>query len=85
MTILDKMNLFEIIISGALFSYTGATVRWIYSSISRTIFNKPKFTYSEYVYGPKNSTDYYDIHGHEFNNYLIGFITVMGTLILLLT
>src|SRR5690554_8096090 len=43
------------------------TLRWIYRSIWRTIFNKPKFRYREYIDGPKKSKDHFDESGHQFN------------------
>lgn len=55
----------------------GGTVRWIVGSLWRTIFNKPKFTYKEYIYGPKQSKDYYDEYGHRFNNSFIGVICIL--------
>lgn len=56
-------------------NYIGATIRWIYGSIWRTIFKKPKFTYKEYLYGPNNSIDHFDVYGHQFNNKIIGMVT----------
>ena len=50
--------------------------------IWRTIFNKPKFTYQEYINGPKRK-NYYDEMGHEFNNRIIAFI-VIGIVVCLL-
>ena len=60
----------------------GGTIRYIYGSIWRTIFNKPKFTYKEYINGPKRK-NYYDEMGHEFNNRIIAFI-VIGIVVCLL-
>lgn len=57
-----------------ILNFIGGTVRWIYGSIWRTLFNKPKFTYSEYINGSKNSKDYIDSMGHRFNNIIIGMI-----------
>ena len=47
------MDFFQIIIGRYIFNYIGGTIRWIYGSIWRTIFNKPKFSYREYIDGPK--------------------------------
>lgn len=60
----------------------GGTLRWIYGSVWRTIFNKPKFTFKEYLWGPKKSKDYYDKH-HLFNNGFVAiiFIIALGFLI----
>ncbi|WP_456442583.1 hypothetical protein [Psychroserpens sp.] len=64
------------IIGGIIINYIGATVRWIYGAIWRTLFNKPKFTFNEYIHGPKNSDDYFDEMGHQFNNKIIGVIFI---------
>ena len=57
-------------------NYVGASVRWAYGTVWRTIFNKPKYTYSEYVNGPNDSDDHFDEVGHQFNNRIIGIITI---------
>jgi hypothetical protein len=57
-------------------NYIGATVRWTYGTIWITIFKKPKYTYSEYVNGPNDSTDSFDEVGHQFNNKIVGIITI---------
>ncbi len=53
------------------FNFIGAVIRWCYGSIWRTLFKKKKFTFKEYLYGPKES-GYYDDMGHQFNNRIIG-------------
>ncbi len=63
-------------LGGAILNFTGGTLRWIYGSIWRTIFKKSKFTYREYIDGPKNSDDYFDSVGHRFNNIIIGIIFI---------
>jgi len=67
---------------GELFNFIGAVVRWIYGSIWRTIFQKPKFTFVEYLRGPKQSDDWFDQTGHTFVNRIIGFITLMLLILL---
>ena len=57
-------------------NFVGGTIRWIYGSLWRTIFNKPKFTFNEYLYGPKKSEDYFDKTAHKFNNIIIGLIAI---------
>ena len=64
-------------IGGLLFDYVGAVVRWIYGTIWRTIANKPKYKFREYVHGPENSDDWFDMTGHNFVNRVIGFITIV--------
>lgn len=78
------MNFFQIIIGRYIFNYIGGTVRWIYGSIWRTIFNKPKFTYNEYINGPKNLKDHFDEYGHQFNNRLVGIGFLVGIVIILM-
>lgn len=67
------MNFIEIISGKFFLNYIGGILRFIYGTIWRTIFNKPKFTFKEYIYGPKRK-NYYDKMGHEFNNQMIAFV-----------
>tara|TARA_Y100000815_G_scaffold262804_1_gene276624 strand:- start:456 stop:695 length:240 start_codon:yes stop_codon:yes gene_type:complete len=78
------MDLFQIIIGRSIFNYIGGTIRWIYSSIWRTIFNKPKLNYREYIDGPKNSKDHFDEFEPQFNNRLIGIGFLVGIVIILM-
>ena len=77
------MDFIEIITGRFILNYIGETLRFIYGTIWRTIFDKPKFTYKEYISGPKRP-NYYDKKGHEFNNRLIAF-TFLGIIIVMLT
>ena len=79
------MDFPQIIFGRYIFNYIGGTIRWIYGSIWRTIFNKKKFTYKEYIYGPKNSKDHFDQFGHEFNNRVITVILLIGLIIIFLS
>jgi len=66
----------EVIAEGIIYlivTIVGGTLRWIYGSVWRTIFNKPKFSYKEYLYGPNKSKDHFDKY-HLFNN---GFVAVI--------
>lgn len=76
------MDIIEIITGRFILNYIGGTIRYIYGTIWRTIFNRPKFTYKEYINGPKRK-NYYDEMGHEFNNRIIAFI-VIGIIVCLL-
>lgn len=67
-------ELIGFIIIRALFNFIGACLRWIYGTTWRTIANKPKFTFKEYLNGPKKSSDYYDQMAHGQNNIWIGAI-----------
>ncbi len=55
-------------------NFIGDTLRWLYGSVWRTIARRPKFTYSEYLYGSKKSDDRYDTLAHGFNNAMLGFL-----------
>ncbi|MDT0608051.1 hypothetical protein [Croceitalea rosinachiae] len=70
------IRFFQIIFGGIIFNFIGASIRWIYGSVWRTLFNKPKFTFKEYLYGPKGTNDYYDKNAHELNNKLIGIFAI---------
>tara|TARA_B100000949_G_C14237245_1_gene431754 strand:- start:314 stop:556 length:243 start_codon:yes stop_codon:yes gene_type:complete len=59
----------------AIFNFIGAGARWIWGSIWRTLFNKPKYKWREYLYGPDNP-DYFDEMGHRLNNGLIGILVL---------
>ena len=65
-------------IGGIIFDYVGAVVRWIYGTTWRTIANKPKYKFSEYINGPENSDDWFDVTGHSFVNRVIGLITIVS-------
>jgi hypothetical protein len=64
-------------VGGIIFNFLGAAVRWLYGTIWRTIANKKKYTFNEYLSGPKNSKDWYDMTGHTFVNRIIGLITLV--------
>lgn len=53
-----EINLSKLIIfmfTRYILNIIGETVRWIVGSLWRTIFNKPKFTYKEYIYMGQNN------------------------------
>ncbi len=62
---------------GRILGFVGAICRWIYGSIWRTNAGKKRFTFKEYINGPENSDDWFDITGHEVINRFIGFIVIM--------
>jgi len=57
-------------------NFIGAIVRWVYGTIWRTLLNKPKFTFDEYVNGSRKSDDSFDEISHEFNNKIIGAVFI---------
>lgn len=62
---------------GLIFDFVGACIRWIYGTILRTITNRPKYKFHEYLNGPENSSDWFDITGHNFVNRVIGMIAIV--------
>jgi hypothetical protein len=68
-------ELFGPLIISTILNLIGGTLRFIYGTIWRTIFNKPKFTYKQYIYGIK-SKDFWE-GMHQENNKWIGGIFVM--------
>ena len=60
-----------------IFNFIGGTVRWIYGTIWRTIANKPKYKFSEYINGIENSNDIFDKLEQNFANKIIGMLTVV--------
>ena len=54
----------------------GGTIRWIYGTVWRSLFKKPKFKYKEYVFGLEKSKNHYDAHGHDFNNVIVTIISI---------
>ncbi|MBG6188463.1 hypothetical protein [Flavobacterium sp. CAN_S2] len=76
------MDFIEIITGRFLLNYIGGNIRFIYGTLWRTIFNKPKFTFKEYIKGPKKS-NHYDDFGHQFNNRIIEAI-FLGIIIFIL-
>ena len=69
-------------IGAILLLYIGATVRWLFGMIWRTLTNKKKFTYQEYLNGPEGYNDWFDDKGHRFVNLIIGIATLVSLVIL---
>ena len=66
---------------GKILNNIGGTFRWMLARIS----NKNKFSYKEYLFGPKKSEDHFDQIGHQFNNKWIGlFVLVLIFFIMLI-
>jgi len=78
------MDVFDIITGRFIFNVIGATVRWIYGTVWRTIFRRKKFTYKEYLYGSKKSDDWFDQTGHTFVNRVIGIGFLMLIIVIIL-
>jgi hypothetical protein len=70
------MDFIQIITGKFILIYIGGTLRYIYGTIWRTIFNKPKYTFKEYINGPKKGKNWYD-EAHQQNNVMIAFIFIM--------
>jgi hypothetical protein len=52
----------------------GGSIKWFFGTIFRLLFNLKKFTFHEYLYGPKNLNNDYNKMEHEFANKIIAFI-----------
>ena len=70
------MDFVQIITGRFLLIYIGGALRYIYGSVWRIIFNKPRYTYKEYINGPKKGRNWYD-GAHHQNNVVIAFIFIM--------
>jgi hypothetical protein len=56
-----------------LLNLVGASLRWVYGSIWRSIFNQQKFTFREYLYGPNKPKGWFDEKGHRLSNVIVAF------------
>ncbi|MGM1056738.1 MAG: hypothetical protein ACQEWG_12690 [Bacteroidota bacterium] len=59
-----------------------SVVRWIFGSIFRTLFKKPKFSFKEYLSGPKKS-GWFDEHAHGTNNVIVGVLFTIAAIFLI--
>ena len=64
------------------FNFIGAVVRWIFGSIFRALFKKPKFSFKEYLSGPKKS-GWFDEHAHGTNNVIVGVLFTIAAIFLI--
>ena len=64
-------------IGSGLLNFIGAVVRWLYGTIWRSIAGRDKFTFNEYLNGPKDGDAIFDTMEHEFVNKIVGMITLM--------
>ena len=71
------------LLRGIILNYIGGTVRWIYGSCWRLIFNKEKYCYDDYIHGPDKSSDHFDKYGHQFNNRFIGIVFIIIVFIII--
>ena len=53
----------------------GGTIRWVFGSIWRTVFKKPKFKYKEYLFGI-DKTNSSKSNTHQLNNLFITLLTL---------
>lgn len=67
-------EIFVLGIIEVIFNFIGACIRWVYGTIWRTMAHKPKFTFKEYLNGPKKSSDFFDEFSHGTNNVIIGVV-----------
>lgn len=77
------MDILKILSIRFYLNFLGGIIRYIFGTIWRTIFDKPKFTFKEYIYGPE-SDNYYDKMGHSFNNRIIALVFLVVLVMCLL-
>ncbi|MBZ9731632.1 hypothetical protein LB467_18250 [Salegentibacter sp. JZCK2] len=65
-----------------IFNFVGAAVRWTFGSLYRTLSNKPKFTFKEYLNGPKKP-GWFDEQAHGTNNVIVGVVSTLAIIVLL--
>lgn len=72
------LTIFHLIINAI-----GGTIRWIYGTFWRTIFRKQKYSFKEYLYGPKKSKNDWDKQ-HMLNSGIVGlvFLLVLGWILI---
>lgn len=66
------MDFIGIVIGSIVLNFIGGNIRWVFGTIWREILKREKFTYKEYLFGPKRSNGSYDEIGHTLNNKIIG-------------
>jgi len=59
-----------------ILNFIGGTVRYVYGTVWRTLLKKRKFTFDEYINGPKKSQDFFDQTGHGLVNGIVGIISL---------
>jgi len=71
-------------LGGIVFGYIGAFVRYIFGTIWRTILNKKKYSFQEYLFCPLDTEDeFFDSHGTNLLNKVIGIVFIVTILALL--
>jgi hypothetical protein len=71
-------------IFGSILNWIGGTLRWMLGSIWFSLRQKKNFKYSEYLFGPNNSDDWFDEKGHGFVNILASCVFIMIMILLFL-
>jgi len=67
-------EVWALVILQIIFNFIGATIRWIYGTVWRTIAGKQRFTFKEYLNGSKKSSDFLEEYAHGTNNVIIGVV-----------
>lgn len=73
----------KVIVFGYVLNFLGGSLRWLYGTIWRSIANKPKFTFREYLYGPDQPKDWFDEKGHSLSNILVAFAFLFAVIVAL--
>ncbi|GEM_PF-2486132 len=59
-----------------VFGAIGASIRWLFGTLWRTLFGKPIFKFRDYLYGIENSGDWFDTSRRSINS-IFGLIAVI--------
>lgn len=64
-----------------LLNYIGGSIRWLFGTLWRALFNTPKYTFKEYIHGPEDSDHYDSAHGCINTIIAIAFIALVVIII----
>jgi len=65
-------------------NFIGASSRWLYGTIWRSISGKKNYSFKEYLWGPKDSDDWHDEEMvHTLNNRILGIIVLFLVIVII--
>ncbi len=67
----------------SFFNFFGAIIRWVLGTIWRTISNKKRYTFKEYLNGPNRPYDRYDEYD-ESKNIIVGGILFFAAIVIII-
>lgn len=72
------MDNWSSLLSGrSILNLIGGTARWVYGTLWRTLLQKEKFTFREYIEGRKNTEDLFNQKDHQIVNIVVGFVLIV--------